>query len=210
MTRREVLTVTAMAGISTVLEAFQSSPRKGTFTLPSNLSATIEKSLAGRRIPGAAVAVVHNDSVVFESGFGIADLEHGAAVTPDTVFELAAAASAAAATRRRSDTHLGDSADRHGPRRRPNPGRAHRRGKATGRAASTPGATVHRAARIAHHRAHLHRQRSHTAVPFSRRTRRPCRALQGVAGTWGGVFLGLGHRGSSSRAFEPLRGLTRV
>lgn len=89
MTRREVLAVTAMAGISTVLDAFQSTPRKGTFKLPPNLSATIGKSLADRRIPGVAVAVVHNGSVLFEGGFGIADLEHDAAVTPDTVFELA-------------------------------------------------------------------------------------------------------------------------
>jgi CubicO group peptidase (beta-lactamase class C family) len=86
MTRRDALTLTAMAGLSTFLDRFS-----GSKTEPglADLAAAIGKALADRRIPGAAVAVVRNGSVLFERGFGVADLEQGTPVTPDTVFELA-------------------------------------------------------------------------------------------------------------------------
>jgi CubicO group peptidase (beta-lactamase class C family) len=38
--------------------------------------------------PGAAVAVVSGDRVVFAKGFGVANIETGAAVTPDTLFRI--------------------------------------------------------------------------------------------------------------------------
>lgn len=39
--------------------------------------------------PGAAVAVVHDGNVVFERGYGLAQLEHNVPVTPATVFHVA-------------------------------------------------------------------------------------------------------------------------
>ncbi len=42
-----------------------------------------------RQIPGLALAVVRNGAVVKLEGYGFANLEHDAPVTPDTVFELA-------------------------------------------------------------------------------------------------------------------------
>ena len=39
--------------------------------------------------PGAAVAVVHRDSIVHMQGYGIANLEYGAEITPETVFLVA-------------------------------------------------------------------------------------------------------------------------
>jgi CubicO group peptidase (beta-lactamase class C family) len=38
--------------------------------------------------PGAAVAVVSGDHLVFAKGFGVANIETGAAVTPDTLFRV--------------------------------------------------------------------------------------------------------------------------
>jgi len=38
--------------------------------------------------PGAAVAVVSGDRVVFAKGFGVANIETGAVVTPDTLFRI--------------------------------------------------------------------------------------------------------------------------
>ena len=39
--------------------------------------------------PGAAVAVVRDGEIVLARGYGEADLEHGIAITPDTVFDIA-------------------------------------------------------------------------------------------------------------------------
>ena len=39
--------------------------------------------------PGAAVAVVHKDSLKYEQGYGLANLEYNAAITPETVFMVA-------------------------------------------------------------------------------------------------------------------------
>ena len=40
-------------------------------------------------VPGAAVAVVHNDTVVYERGFGVRELGRPEPITPDTVFQIA-------------------------------------------------------------------------------------------------------------------------
>ena len=39
--------------------------------------------------PGAAVAVAQNGAVVFENGYGSANLEYGVPISPDTVFDIA-------------------------------------------------------------------------------------------------------------------------
>ena len=36
--------------------------------------------------PGCAVAVIHEGEIVYENGYGLADLEHGVPITPKTVF----------------------------------------------------------------------------------------------------------------------------
>lgn len=43
----------------------------------------------GPDTPGAAVAVVRSGQVVFRAGYGMADLDHGLPVTPETVFDVA-------------------------------------------------------------------------------------------------------------------------
>lgn len=53
------------------------------------LDAYIRASLAGTKVPGAAVSVVYNDQVVFLRGHGVRKIGEAAQVDPDTVFELA-------------------------------------------------------------------------------------------------------------------------
>ena len=38
--------------------------------------------------PGAAVAVIQNGEIVYQNGFGMADLERSVTITPDSVFEI--------------------------------------------------------------------------------------------------------------------------
>ena len=49
----------------------------------------IKAEMQKRRIPGLALAVVRNGTVVKMKGYGLANLDHDVPVTPDTVFELA-------------------------------------------------------------------------------------------------------------------------
>jgi CubicO group peptidase (beta-lactamase class C family) len=52
------------------------------------LEKAVRDELAATRAPGAAVAVVSGDRVIFAKGFGVANVETGAPVTPDTVFRV--------------------------------------------------------------------------------------------------------------------------
>src|SRR5688572_15487755 len=46
-------------------------------------------AFAAPGVPGAAVVVARGDSIVFAAGYGLADVDHGVAVTPSTAFRLA-------------------------------------------------------------------------------------------------------------------------
>jgi hypothetical protein len=52
------------------------------------LEKVIEAELKETGTPGAAVAVVSGGRVVFSKGFGVASVEAGGAITPDTLFRL--------------------------------------------------------------------------------------------------------------------------
>lgn len=53
-----------------------------------NAEAAIRAEMEKAGIPGAAVAVVVGDRVVWTRGFGVANVETGAPVTPDTLFQI--------------------------------------------------------------------------------------------------------------------------
>ena len=53
------------------------------------LDGLIEDGMAQTGLPGAAVAVVYNDEVVYERGFGVRELGKPEPVTPETVFPIA-------------------------------------------------------------------------------------------------------------------------
>jgi CubicO group peptidase (beta-lactamase class C family) len=54
--------------------------------------AAIEKAIEEKRnefgVPGVAVAIVKDDKVIFQKGFGLRDVERNLPVTPDTLFAI--------------------------------------------------------------------------------------------------------------------------
>lgn len=55
----------------------------------SELEAAVNEELKATNTPGAAVAVVIGDRVVFAKGFGVSDIETGILVNPETLFRIA-------------------------------------------------------------------------------------------------------------------------
>jgi len=53
------------------------------------LDSLIEDGMARTGLPGAAVAVVYGDEVVYERGFGVRELGKPEPITPETVFQIA-------------------------------------------------------------------------------------------------------------------------
>src|SRR3954452_4346876 len=58
-------------------------------TAVDRLDALIEDGMIKTGVPGTAVAVVHNHTVVYERGFGVRELGRSEPITPDTVFQIA-------------------------------------------------------------------------------------------------------------------------
>jgi CubicO group peptidase (beta-lactamase class C family) len=54
----------------------------------AELEKTVEAELRENKTPGAAVAVISGDRVLFVKGFGATSAEGGASVTPDTLFRM--------------------------------------------------------------------------------------------------------------------------
>lgn len=54
----------------------------------SGLESVINEELKSTNTPGAAVAIISADRVVYSKGFGVANIETGAPVTPDMLFRL--------------------------------------------------------------------------------------------------------------------------
>lgn len=62
------------------------------------LEAMINKVIEDRAVPGLAVAIVHDDEVVYLKGFGVREAEKLEPVTPDTVFQIASLSKPVSAT----------------------------------------------------------------------------------------------------------------
>jgi CubicO group peptidase (beta-lactamase class C family) len=54
----------------------------------SSLDRFVHSSMKSWKVPGAAVAIVHGQSVVYMKGFGVRDIRTGEPVTPDTLFDI--------------------------------------------------------------------------------------------------------------------------
>lgn len=52
------------------------------------LAKVLQEELKQTKTPGAAIAIVSNDRVIFAKGFGVSNIETGAPVTPDMLFRL--------------------------------------------------------------------------------------------------------------------------
>jgi CubicO group peptidase (beta-lactamase class C family) len=61
----------------------------GAHAQPDAVDQYMDAELAKRSIPGAALAVIRGGQIVKMRGYGMANVELGVAVTPDSVFELA-------------------------------------------------------------------------------------------------------------------------
>ena len=55
----------------------------------ADLDRIAEAELAGAKIPGALVAVVEKDKIVYAKAFGVANVESGQPMTPDMIFPIA-------------------------------------------------------------------------------------------------------------------------
>ncbi|MCD2519111.1 beta-lactamase family protein [Massilia sp. G4R7] len=51
------------------------------------LDDAIEREMARRHVPGGAVVVLQHGKIVRERGYGLANVEHGVAATPHTMFQ---------------------------------------------------------------------------------------------------------------------------
>jgi CubicO group peptidase (beta-lactamase class C family) len=78
--------VVAMAVTGTVAGFDAQDSRSG--VAAPGFDAAIAKEMASVGAPGAAVAVVVGDKVVWSKGFGLANAETGAPVTADTLFQI--------------------------------------------------------------------------------------------------------------------------
>lgn len=82
----------SLGGCSSLDPAPLSSPLltdRSAVSLAADLDAYVPGELQRRGVPGASVAVVHDGTLLFAAGYGIADLLTGSPVTPQTVFEVA-------------------------------------------------------------------------------------------------------------------------
>src|ERR1043165_9303303 len=50
---------------------------------------SIFKTWSNSNTPGCAVGIVRNDSLIFAKGYGMANLEYGIPITPETIFHMA-------------------------------------------------------------------------------------------------------------------------
>lgn len=71
----------------------------------AKLDEIVNDAMKKSGIPGAAVAVVHGDKVIYAKGFGVRDVQTGDKVDANTVFQLASVSKSVSATRRRQSDH---------------------------------------------------------------------------------------------------------
>src|SRR5687768_11869644 len=57
------------------------------------IDAIVRDEMAAQRIPGMAVAVIRRGDIVKSQGYGLANVEHNVAVTPQTIFHRGPSAS---------------------------------------------------------------------------------------------------------------------
>src|ERR687884_1866776 len=85
-TRCLIVGLVALLALSLSTSAIGQSPEVGRDF--GELERTVAAELRERNAPGAAVAVVSGDRVVFAKGFGVANVVRNAPVTPDTLFQI--------------------------------------------------------------------------------------------------------------------------
>ena len=82
------LTLGTAAVLATGLTLQAQTPRRSAAAPAARLDAYTAQALAAWGLPGVAVAVIHNDSVVFAKGYGVRELGKTQPVTASTVFAI--------------------------------------------------------------------------------------------------------------------------
>ena len=102
-TRRRAMQATVSAAAVAALPATRANARQATPTVAdagaitaaqveaavAQLDGLVEDAMTRTGVPGAAVAVVYNDEVIYEQAFGVREVGKPDPVTPETVFQLA-------------------------------------------------------------------------------------------------------------------------
>jgi len=81
-----------LIALGAMVVSAESAPGQVNDAAAASIDARVDAIFAdfsARGSPGAAVVVAIGDSIVFGRGYGLADIEHGVAVTPSTSFRLA-------------------------------------------------------------------------------------------------------------------------
>ena len=68
--------------------------------LSGRIDEFVRAEMKRQRVPGVAVGIVKDGAVVKAQGYGVANLEHDVAVTPDTIFRVRVARQAVHRDRR--------------------------------------------------------------------------------------------------------------
>ncbi len=93
MIRRVVLAMMVLVARAGAQGVVQAGAQAGGQTAPADSASrwvdSIFSSYDSRQSPGCAVAVTHSGAVSFAKGYGMADLQHGIPITPDTRFYIA-------------------------------------------------------------------------------------------------------------------------
>jgi CubicO group peptidase (beta-lactamase class C family) len=66
--------------------------------VPDDLDTAIQEQLEAAKLPGAVIAVIQDNQIVFAKGYGYANLEQKRPVTPDTIFQIASVSKLVTAT----------------------------------------------------------------------------------------------------------------
>lgn len=85
MSRRSIALVLAVVAQAAPLRA---QPGRSNPATSDTVDRFVEAEMARMHIPGVSIAVVRAGKVVKAAGYGVADLEHGVPVTPQTVFKI--------------------------------------------------------------------------------------------------------------------------
>jgi len=59
------------------------------YVSPSNLNTLLQSYMTKQSVPGLSIAITRNDSLVFATGFGLANTDTGELVSPDHLFRIA-------------------------------------------------------------------------------------------------------------------------
>ena len=69
------------------LALLNATPARSQATLADRIDAFVREEMSRQRVPGVAIGVVKEGSVLIAQGYGLANVEHRVPVTPETIFE---------------------------------------------------------------------------------------------------------------------------